>query len=264
MGWRNCAASMTLVGEINARWPRRDKASDGTIGDAAHASRNSDHNPWVVVAGTGVVRARDIDKDGIDAPWLAEWLRRRGEAGDPRLTGGGYVIFNRRITSPDFRGWRAYTGSNPHVAHVHVSFSRNAAGFDSRAPWGLGGGTAVPAGPATSAPHQEDDMTPEQAQQLALLVTQLVTGPDPKTWGWPTFPGGSNDRFTVVDYLRKQNQRSEDVMRELANLRTTVNQVRAGAAPTGGPVALTAADVQRIAAAVLDPLSARTATPKGT
>jgi len=137
--WRNCNASIALVDEINVRWPKRDKASDGTIGDAAHASRDSDHNPWVIIAGQGVVRARDVDKDGIDAAWIVEELRKKGAAGDPRLTGGGYIIFNRRITSPDFRTWRAYNGSNPHDKHFHVSFSLNRAGFDSKAAWNLGG-----------------------------------------------------------------------------------------------------------------------------
>ncbi len=148
MAWRNCNASLRLVDEVNRRWPGRDKSSDGTIGDAAHASRSSDHNPWVVVGGQGVVRARDIDKDGIDAGWLAEYLRGLGARGDARLAGGGYVIWNRRITTPNFSGWKAYTGSNPHTHHVHVSFSRNQAGFDSNAGWGIVGAPA--AAPASS------------------------------------------------------------------------------------------------------------------
>ncbi|MDL5159390.1 peptidoglycan-binding domain-containing protein [Actinomycetospora termitidis] len=136
---------------MNARWPGRDKTSDGTIGDAAHATRNSDHNPWVVVAGQGVVRADDIDVDGIDPGWYAEKLRQMGAAGDPRLTGGGYVIYNRRITAPDFSGWKAYSGSNPHDHHVHTSYSRDVAGFDSDAAWNFGAPLApAPAAPATS------------------------------------------------------------------------------------------------------------------
>jgi Putative peptidoglycan binding domain len=135
MAWRNCTASMTLVAAINQKYPKRDRASDGTIGDAAHASRSSDHNPWIVVRGVGVVRARDIDRDGIAAATVAERLRQRGAAGDIRLTGGGYVIFNRRITKPDFSGWVEYTGSNPHTSHIHVSFSRNVSGFDNARGW---------------------------------------------------------------------------------------------------------------------------------
>lgn len=138
--WRNCNASLTLLSAVNSLWPHRDKASDGTIGDAEHATRDSDHNPWVVDAnGIGVVRARDTDVDGIDAAWLAERLRLLGAAGDRRLIGGGYVIFNRRITKPDFSGWLAYHGINPHTSHIHTSFSRDAAGYDSSAPWNLEG-----------------------------------------------------------------------------------------------------------------------------
>lgn len=144
MAWRNCAASLALVAEVNARWPGRDKASDGTVGDAAHASRSSDHNPFIIVSGTGVVRARDIDVDGIDAGWLAEHLRQLGAAGDPRLRGGGYLILNRRITLPSFAGWRVYSGSNPHTSHLHVSFSLDRAGFDSTAGWGIAGAAAAP------------------------------------------------------------------------------------------------------------------------
>jgi hypothetical protein len=145
VSWRKAKALATFVAAVDKRYPKRDRASDGTIGDAAHASRASDHNPWLTVDGVGVVRAVDIDKDGIAAAWLAEQLRKLGAAGDPRLTGGGYVIFNRRITSADFSHWREYTGANPHTSHIHVSFSRNRAGFDSAAGWPFLAGTARPA-----------------------------------------------------------------------------------------------------------------------
>lgn len=159
MAWRLARAAETLRAGVNARWPNRDKKSDGTIGDASHASRSSasDHNPWIVVAGVGVVRALDIDVDGIDAGWYAEQLRLLGAAGDHRLVGGGYVIFNRRITRPDFSGWSVYTGTNPHTAHVHTSLSRNATGFDDPAPWAFLGaapdtGSVPPLPPSSGRP----------------------------------------------------------------------------------------------------------------
>lgn len=148
--WRNCNSSLTLVAAINARWPNRDKTSDGTIGDAAHATRLSDHNPWVKdSSGIGVVRARDVDKDGIDAAWIVEELRKLGVAGDRRLHNEGYVIFNRRITKPDFSGWAVYTGINPHDKHFHVSFSLDQPGYDDSRPWAFlaGGGTPTPVPP---------------------------------------------------------------------------------------------------------------------
>jgi hypothetical protein len=152
MTWRLAYALVSLRNAVNARWPGRDTASDGTVGDVAHQARSnaSDHNPWIEVAGIGVVRALDTDVDGVDAGWFAEQLRLLGAAGDHRLTGGGYVIYNRRITRADWSGWSVYTGQNPHTAHVHCSFSRVPTGFDDGArtwPFLTGGPPAPAPGP---------------------------------------------------------------------------------------------------------------------
>lgn len=168
MGWRNCRASLSLLDEVNARWPSRSKVSDGTIGDAEHATRSSDHNPWLVIGGQGIVRARDITAKGIDAAALCEYLRQRGQAGDNRLTDGGYLIFNRRITKPDFSGWKTYTGSNPHTSHMHVSFSQLPAGFDAVRPWGISG-AAPPT--ATAAPAKGFLMSLSDEEQREVLDT---------------------------------------------------------------------------------------------
>jgi hypothetical protein len=78
--WRGAKALFRLRDQINATFPGRNKASDGLIGDAAHATRASDHNPWVIDNGVGVVTAIDITHDpmqGCDAGALA---RRSGKA----------------------------------------------------------------------------------------------------------------------------------------------------------------------------------------
>jgi hypothetical protein len=59
MSWRVVPAALTLRDQVNARWPDRDKASDGTIGDAEHQGRPSDHNPDA----DGWVHALDLDAD---------------------------------------------------------------------------------------------------------------------------------------------------------------------------------------------------------
>ena len=59
MAWRLARSLETLRAQINALSPNRSKASDGTIGDAAHSARTSDHNP----DGGGVVRALDLTHD---------------------------------------------------------------------------------------------------------------------------------------------------------------------------------------------------------
>lgn len=134
MSWRAARSLLTLRSEVDARWPRRSKASDGMLGDSQHASRPSDHNP----NSAGVVRAIDITAAGIDAAWYAEHLRALGASGHPALRNGGVVIYNRRIASST-RGWawRPYTGANPHTSHIHTSVSRDATGYDSTAPWGI-------------------------------------------------------------------------------------------------------------------------------
>lgn len=222
--WRNCLASVTLINEINQKWPNRDKASDGTIGDAAHAARTSDHNPWVVVveAGreVGVVRARDIDRDGVPMAELMEDLRRRAEAGDPRLAGGGYLIYNRRISSKDFKTWRTYTGSNPHTSHGHISFSLNRAGYDSTAPWGIGTPVA-PVGGDDFLAALNDNEQRELLDLVRNLNFQLFEGEGRKIGagrpGWATWKGGTGEVLTVVDLLRRANVQLEDLKRQTAN-----------------------------------------------
>jgi hypothetical protein len=177
MTWRLARGLVALRDGVNSRWPRRDKASDGTIGDAAHMSKSSasDHNPWLAVGGVGVVRALDIDVDGIDAGWYAEQLRLLGKAGDSRLAGGGYVIYNRRITRPDWNGWATYTGTNPHTAHVHTSLSRNSAGFDDPRPWAfLTPGSTPPSStpPTTGRPTLQQGSTGDAVKTLQTALNR--------------------------------------------------------------------------------------------
>jgi len=136
MGWRVAKALDELLGEINAEAPRRNKSADGGIGDAEHASRASDHNPWAPLGRGGVVTARDFTHDpkgGLDCHNLAEHLRHRGIDGDRRIK---YIIWNRHISSTksDWQ-WRAYSGSNAHTHHLHLSVSPIQTLFDNTAPW---------------------------------------------------------------------------------------------------------------------------------
>jgi hypothetical protein len=92
MAFRVATSLLTLFSDVNAIAPGRSKISDGTIGDAAHQKRKSDHNPDQ----HGVVRAADVTQDpahGADMAVIAEQLRVRR---DPRAK---YIIFNRRIAS---------------------------------------------------------------------------------------------------------------------------------------------------------------------
>lgn len=124
-------ALVKLRDEINARYPRRDKTSDGWIGDASHAARPSSHNPdW---AHGGAVRALDIDVDDNDPTRDLRLQVIDATKGDRRVW---YVISNGIIWSRTY-GWRArkYLGANQHTHHVHVSVVEDPKQWQDTAPW---------------------------------------------------------------------------------------------------------------------------------
>lgn len=151
--WRVAASVLVLFNEVNRRWPHRDKASDGTIGNAAHAARweDSDHNPWIVDRGVGVVRAGDVDSGpGLNpderhdriGDVVAEKARLAGLQGHPAMGPGAYVIHERHIASATSNppwSWRPYTGKDPHTSHPHVSVTTRpgSSGYDSTRGWGI-------------------------------------------------------------------------------------------------------------------------------
>lgn len=119
------------------------------VGDEAHAEGTSGHNhddkPGVKAEDQDSdskpeVRALDFMRgakfSAAQAAQLFEDLTRRPE-NQARLL---YVIYNRRIRSRS-DGWkdRAYTGSNPHTDHVHVS--GRAEDDENTKPWSIGGST---------------------------------------------------------------------------------------------------------------------------
>lgn len=116
----------TLLREVNARYPGRSTASDGWIGNPAHAATPSDHNPNA----HGVVCALDITNDpdhGVGSTQLGEFLRLHPH---PDVK---YVIDHpvRRMWSRypahgvDPFTWRDYTGPEASELHVSVGVGRD-------------------------------------------------------------------------------------------------------------------------------------------
>jgi hypothetical protein len=145
--WRLAPTLVVLRNEINKAYPLRDKTSDGSLGNASHSSRLSDHNP----DSRRVVCAIDVDEDlkgsankvyprfnsGQPAKAaLVDRLLTLAKAGKlPQLR---YVIYERKIyQARNGFAARAYTGPNAHDHHVHVSVYHEPRHADRKAPWNL-------------------------------------------------------------------------------------------------------------------------------
>lgn len=153
MSWILVASLVSLRNEFNKLSPSRDHASDGSIGDAAHAAEPSDHNPDESGQGEGSdadnideVHALDVDSDlklgtNRGMTWATRVIADRHRRGiDKRLH---YIIWNRQVASIETGwAWVYYDGSNPHTEHAHFS-ARYGSGSGSgnpeniTAPWGL-------------------------------------------------------------------------------------------------------------------------------
>lgn len=130
---RLVAAGVKLRNQVNRRWPKRDKRSDGWIGDSAHQARKSDHNPDP----RGFVHAIDIDADLIPgdpkasktaAQELADQLVKYAASGEPGYDRIKYVVYNDRIASGTYAKyrWKWRGRGYGHKNHIHVSFTNKA------------------------------------------------------------------------------------------------------------------------------------------
>lgn len=117
--------------QLNERFTKRDKKSDGLWGNKAHQRTKSSHNgdrsgtpEWRDGDSKDEVRARDWDKDLKDPDATMEqvvqmWVARARAGKMPWVR---YFIYNKRIwhRSDNFKT-RVYKGKNTHGEHVHVN-----------------------------------------------------------------------------------------------------------------------------------------------
>lgn len=108
--------------------------------------------------------------------------------------------------------------------------------------------------PTSTSAREDDDMTPEDRdravrieQKLDLLLAQLVVGEgnlaDPRTWGWRTWGGGTEERLTPVDYWRRSNVETRCARVQLDGV---VAEVRSAAAATAKQTGELVAEVRRL------------------
>lgn len=165
--WKRCKALIKLVSQVNAAYPGRDTSSDGSIGDADHASRSSDHNPWIIdpADNVGVVTAQDIDEDLNSATHSIEAIVTAiRKSRDPRVK---YIIYEGRITKKgsDLQEWEAYHGTNSHSHHAHISVKQEKKYWNDDAAWSIGSAAEAPAEEPTV--NESADKTPNPSEKPA-------------------------------------------------------------------------------------------------
>lgn len=119
MTWRVSGNLVVIMADVRAHL---GPVTIGTIGDTAHQTEVSDHNP----DSRGIVCAIDVMFPvGPNATAIVDAARGRSDL--------AYIIHNRIIYSAS-RGWAAavYTGSDPHINHVHLSSLHTTAADQTR------------------------------------------------------------------------------------------------------------------------------------
>ena len=132
--WILSNSLIQLAKQLDEAYPERH-AADGTLGNAAHSARTSDHNP----DDNRIVHALDqgevVENDAFN---VAEAIRI---SKDRRIK---YVIHEGRMYSSYWKNvippftWRPYSGTNMHTNHTHYSVLTV---YDNDvSPWAIGGG----------------------------------------------------------------------------------------------------------------------------
>jgi hypothetical protein len=230
--WILVPCLVAMRNEFNALNPSRDRQSDGSIGDRAHADQSSDHNPdetgetpYEDPDSRNEVHAIDVDHTG---PWPAhapfgilvdEVVRRHRLGLDDRLQN---VIYNGRIASRSWGWtWRDYRGSNAHKEHGHFSARYTAAQEASTRPWGL----LARFGP--DAQKDEMDMDKQQMQELAGMIGAAIAATPVKV-GDETWKLG-----TAIGYVARKAYEIDATLDKTTSTPAGAAAKASGQGPTG-------------------------------
>ena len=176
---RLCAAGVTLRDQVNQKWPSRDKASDGWIGDSSHQAnsgwgtngRGSYHNPDP----NGIVHAIDLDEDFFGkgkggqkaamefAQQLATYCREGKDGG--RIA---HIVYEDKVASATAQNWHFRGSGYGHTHHIHISFTNRADNDGSKFRLPIFENNNQPKPPAPPKPSKPAEKNPAYPGRTAL------------------------------------------------------------------------------------------------
>lgn len=195
--WVLTRGLQTVRTEFNLVFTIRDRRSDGSKGDDAHAGTVSGHNPdrtgraeYRDGDAKNEVRAIDVDRDLVPGSGI-DWMERVVQFIVKRARAGVYVpfryiIYKRRIWARS-DGWktRAYTGANAHNQHAHFSGDYTQKADEWTGTLGLASLLAAPPAGGAGGNQEEDTVARQDVADFVHAVAQSVSG---------TYDTGTTDR----------------------------------------------------------------------
>lgn len=178
-------ACKRALAEATALYPNRSRVSDGIVGDAAHQTRPSYHNAFLVgnnpateygrnPAAKGMALAFDLTYDlaaGCDAHALARGLVERNHPAVVQVISRGRIWTRARARE----GWRLYTGPNGHYHHAHVGIDPDYSHYEGA--WFSGAPTPKPAPAPAPKPARKGDPELAELQRLLGVDDDGIYGP---------------------------------------------------------------------------------------
>ncbi len=222
--WELVPCLEQLRTELNQIAPKRDKTTDGTIGNAAHQKSVSDHNddeigrvPIRDADSKHEVHAIDLDTDlrepNLTMEMVVQHTLSRCRTGkEKRLR---YVIYNRRIWEAS-NGWkqRKYIGDSPHTEHAHFSASYETKLEASIASW-----------------HLEDipvALTDADKEWLAAQIDKAATKAAERVWATEWDIESAEDKVylakagNILKNMPAEHTRQENLLRDIKTGMTEV------------------------------------------
>lgn len=153
------ASLKDVFNELDTVWPKRDRRTDGWIGDKNHCPGTSAH----CADSQGRVHAIDVDKDGIDTNLVIERLvQYRGVI---RYINWNYYQFH---VKNDYEP-RKLGGKDPHTGHMHIEIEKTDTARNYRGGYGI-----VPGTLDLPAPVPELQTTPQSQWDHSPLVYDMA------------------------------------------------------------------------------------------